>query len=282
MMQTFGLNLEIDSTETSKLYKRKLEQTNGPVFTMKEVITGRCVITAVGNEKIRHKGIYAVLLGRYFVSGQQVKEITVKKIQILQQGEISPGTSVDFTFKDHGVQFPSYYGADIQLQYFILVGVTRLLRSDVTLIQSIGFIDPMLHVPPSAPTTMTMIYNDIIFDLYSSKSKFSVYEKVKGYILFGDNEMKGLKSVNLYVVLEEKFVGQSPAFSSSTILMKYQLIDGSPRPSTKMPFVIQLAPLKLWEIKKESQIETTYRFELHTLTHNGETKIDSVGFDIYL
>lgn len=261
-------SLDLRQTSETRCYTEYLTDLDCPVFLAGGSLTGECRILT--ERKFDHKGISIKLIGQYKATGDWRQEFEVAVQQIAGRDSIQREFRASFTFDRPRVNYPSYQGFQCSLSYFVVVearvgvlGKARRLHQ-----QRIAFLDPLDAASVARlqqKAAIQVSQPPICFEVILPKTCFAMDEDIQGVISLGKLPQVELQNVALWVVLTERIKQGSETKSYDTPLIKYEVIDGCPRPNVQIPFVIQLAPLKLWTAKTnyQSLISTAFRIDVY-------------------
>lgn len=278
--------IDLREVPETRTYSEYLANIDCPIFLAGQSVTGECRI--ITDRKFDHKGISVKLIGQYRAVGDWRQEFEVSMQQIAGRDTITREFSAPFTFDRPRINYPSYHGFHCSLSYFVVVEIKvgvlgKAKRFHQERIAFLDPIDPASITSVQQKAVIQVSQPPICFEILMPKTYFAMDEDITGTMSFGKVPQVELQAVSLWLVLTERVKQGSETKSHETVLIRYEVIDGCPRPNVQVPFAIQLAPMKLWVAKSnyQSVISTSFRIDVYLKRNDATMRTVTQPIQIY-
>lgn len=252
----------IPRNEPYRLYLKNLMQ---PIFMIGESLKGTVEILPSAKEKIKHKGIKLRLNAQYVTTEGIHHTQKIEEIELAKGGILNETLSLPFVMQKPNVQFPSYFGYKASLAYCLVVVINRAaLKSNIHHDTFIVFLEPAKLKIENLPLDFSYEHDKFAFDVQLNHTYYTMDEDITGAVTIKTAGYV-VKHMWVYLVLTETFqnIPNIPkTLPAEQILFKYEILDGTPMPNTQIPFVLQLAPFKIWSTKNEKNAVITSAFRI--------------------
>ncbi|OHT12380.1 hypothetical protein TRFO_17873 [Tritrichomonas foetus] len=278
------IQITVNNIPQNDRYLKYLKDSPQEIFLPGDSISGSCTITAQKSGKFKHKGITVRLIGRFISNDTIQSEFSVQEMKISQSASIDKTYKADFTFEKPRIQFPSFHGCKMALTYHVVVEVKQITIFP-TLYQyyEIVFLQPIKRTQQVPPISINVSQPPLHFNITTSKGIYSTDEMISGEIAFSNAQQIGLQKVALYIILIEKMKEKKEIKTEETPILKYELIDGTPKPGSKIPFRIRLTPYCFWTFKNNqtSLLNVSFRIDVHAQRDGNNNCIAQHPIHIY-
>ena len=262
-----SITFSVDKILRNEAYIPYVGGVSPDVFLLGDSISGDLNISIPKSGKLKHKEILVKLVGRYTVNEAIQNEFQIHEIRISQNGVIDKVWESKFSFKDPKIQCPSYKGRKMSLTYHIICEIKQVaFFQTITSSQEVIFLDPVRRMVPVPPLNIN-VSKGFSFDMFTNKGVYANDEFVSGEILFSNAKQTKLEKIVLELVVIEKLREKKEVKTEESSILKYELIDGEPRPGSLIPFRFSLKPLQIWTFKLSqgnSNLNVDFRIDLYT------------------
>ena len=261
------ITISVKKIPRNDKYKPLLNKCQSEIFLGGDSIQGNVQINPVKYGKLKHKGITVKLIGRYACADVITNEFVVHQMDICDSGVFEKITNLTFTFDKPRIQYSSYHGHKMSLTYHILVEVKQfaLLSPKISQTYEVIFLLPYKRTNPIPPISLSISQPSICFDVITQKGIYSTADTISGQIDCKNIQQTGIEKIVMSIVLTEKMKDKKESRSEESTIIQYELTDGCPRPSSKIPFRLNLRPYCIWTIKMNqgSVLSATHRIEIY-------------------
>jgi hypothetical protein len=265
MAANAGLTLIINAIPSNERYRNYFKGLVQPIFLLGDSITGQVGVAAVKGEGPSKRNIIVRLSGKFTAVDGDLHTFIVQELQLSTDSLTTTEFLAPFTFDKPVISFPSYHGVKCSLVYQLTIEVkTGWFRKKASKSETIVIFDPtksLSKIPPPVPIRVE--WPPVYFQVAPERGHFFTTDHIKG-VIQTPTTVTPVQSASLRLVLTERWGEGSQFRSEDTILMNYELLDGPPRPSATIPFVMQLSQLELWVAKSTvaSKITVSYRLDV--------------------
>ncbi|XP_063721462.1 vacuolar protein sorting-associated protein 26A-like isoform X2 [Symsagittifera roscoffensis] len=252
-----GANSQIDiilnNLESKPEAETKSDDNSGnkvrlPVFLDGETISGSVNINLKNNKKLEHAGIKIEFIGdiQLFFDKNTTHEFVSVVKQLARPGELTRSSSFKFEFPNAEKPHESYAGQNVRLRYFLKVTIIRKYKVSPTKEYPI-LVHALHYFPEKIPQTLKMevgIEDALHIEFEFNKSKYHLKDVIVGKIYFILVRLK-LRVMELQL-LKKEITGQGTTrVEEEEMVVKYELMDGSPVKGETIPIRLFLIPLAL-------------------------------------
>ena len=241
-----------------------------PTFFSDEDITGKIEITRPSSN-FDYTAITVELIGfieNYIEPKNSIKFLSLNN-DISKNGNLSKEKTVfNFSFKKVKLQYESYKGDLICLQYFIKVNIIKSLRS-FSYEEEFAVIKPnnmeILKIKDEPISMHVGIKNLLSIVIELNHINYSIHGTLKGSVTFGKVNLL-ITKMEIQLIKKETIYGNSSNNKNNVktkIIATYELIDGGPYKNETIPFRFFLEPYKLTPTYKDISIYFSTRYFLN-------------------
>jgi len=256
------------------LYEMKV-----PFFHVGETIQGFFKISLSTSENVKHRGVFVSIVSNISDSKRIDEETELISKRILDSGQLYGSFSSQFVFDSPQINHTTFFGKTFKLSLHVKVSISRFLRHDISHYHPIVIINPSITYTPRPPVSMSVVNPYVYCSVLLKRTHFSSEESILGNLQIGDVKKPAIDILYLCLRINETF----KAMSQSKAYFKYQLLDGTPRPNTSIPFSINIKPYMLWPNYESSKfpIKIEYSLEVHMIMLDGTKYMTNQPIDIH-
>jgi len=219
-----------------------------PVFLDGESISGSVNINLRNNKKLEHNGIKVEFIGDiqlYFDKNSTHEFLSIVK-QLARPGELTRSSTFKFDFPNTEKPYETYAGQNVRLRYYLRVTIQRKYKISPTKEYPI-LVHALSYFPERIPQTLKMevgIEDALHIEFEFNKAKYHLKDVIVGKIYFILVRLK-LRIMELQL-LRKEITGQGTTrVEEEEVVVKYELMDGSPVKGETIPIRLFLIALGL-------------------------------------
>ncbi|XP_075247980.1 vacuolar protein sorting-associated protein 26B-like isoform X2 [Convolutriloba macropyga] len=252
-----GANSQIDiilnNLEGKPEAETRADDTSGnkvrlPVFLDGETISGAVNINLKNNKKLEHNGIKVEFIGdiQLFFDKNSTHEFLSIVKQLARPGELTRSSTFKFEFPNTEKPYETYAGQNVRLRYYLRVTVNRKYKLSPTKEYPI-LVHALSYFPERVPQTLKMevgIEDALHIEFEFNKAKYHLKDVIVGKIYFILVRLK-LRVMELQLLRKEVTGQGTTRVEEEEVVVKYELMDGSPVKGETIPIRLFLIALGL-------------------------------------
>ena len=221
-----------------------------PLYRSKDTVRGHVKVVPVPGKRLEHLGIRVQLVGEIIMNSDKAHphEIISLVRDLAPPGEMVEQATFPFEFKSVEMEYESYRGSQVLLQYSVRVIVARSMGQSLIQDHFFEVRNPISVIPPQeseVPIKMEVGIEDCLhIEFEYGRSSYHLSDTVVGKINFLLVRIK-LKHMELEIKRRETVGGGMNARLESETIAKFEIMDGAPARGESIPIRLHLSPYPL-------------------------------------
>lgn len=243
-----------------------------------EEVNGCVDISLKGMKKFDHLGIKIELIGRIGIIYSEIPsdsslntDFLNTNIDLKSAGSIAQDTKYAFSFPRMHKPYETYNGVTAKLRYFVRLSVIRSYAPNIIKEQEICIFH--YSKPPSLRCVIKreVGYEDyILIEVEMNNYKFHLKDCLKGKVYFINIKIP-IRTMEASIVRKEIVGNESEAKEDSSLLSRFEILDGMPGKRDYIPFRMYLANFPLTPSYKtiHNRFSVQYFFQITLFDEHG-------------
>lgn len=230
------------------------------VFDINSPISGMLTIKPLKKGNINFSDLSIKLVLKKSGSENLISDYNLSKNSCIKEEK-----SFSFCFKEKEL-LQSFHGKKYCFRYHLDVRFKRTMQKTLHLkqqliIQDLNYLKDSIE---SFPITFNSHIENASCILNIPQNHFVLNDFIKGTIKFS-TDVQEISEISLILKNHEVFIESSNSETMESILKKFQIISGCPRPNSEIPFLIPIANICIWPSTK--QVQSDFYLELEIVSN---------------
>jgi len=242
------------------------------IFLSTDKIEGKLKIPLINGSSFKHEGIYAAVVGQFRVkSDESIIPFFKRKKLIIQPGEITRESVLNFGIRSLDYSVPSFYGTYVDVRYVLQVWVEcgKNKMSGMTPIYLLKLDEKPQSVAPSKFDFG--IQNILHIEYYLLNPIFDCGSVIIGRIYFSVIKIRIVQGF-IEIRRDEELNTGIVNLKNKATVCRYELLDGVPVRGDYVPIRLFMPGVKVWPYKNSENVDFKVYYSIRLLFYDEHGK----------